>query len=92
MDASDKELKELTVEVRREKTDQKTGTTSYYWHRPGNARNELWDLLVYGHAAVEMLAHNLCIEALELDAVDWPQFWRYIEEQQLYFSPAPTTD
>jgi phage terminase large subunit GpA-like protein len=50
LDTTDKELKELTVETRKEKVDDK-GITTYYWHRPGNAPNELWDLLVYGHAA-----------------------------------------
>lgn len=75
---SDKQLKELTVESRREKTDD-NGSVVYYWHRPGNARNELWDLLVYGHCGVEILAWSICIQHFELDTVNWPDFWRFAE-------------
>jgi len=85
VDLSDKALKELTVETRRERQDE-NGNTTYYWHRPGNARNELWDLLCYGHAAVEILAWAICIQRFELDTVDWAQFWDYIEGNKLYFS------
>ena len=85
VDITDKQLKELTVETRREKTDP-NGNVTYYWHRPGNARNELWDLLGYGHAAVEILAWRVCVQRFELETVDWPQFWDFVETNQLYFS------
>ena len=81
VDTADKQIKELTVEVRREKKND-LGHVSYEWYRPGNARNELWDLLVYGHAAVEIIAWNLCVQHFELDTVDWNRFWDYIEEEQ----------
>lgn len=84
VDLSDKALKELTVETRREKQDER-GNVTYYWHRPGNARNELWDLLVYGHAAVEILAWSICIQHFQLETIDWPTFWDYIEQERLYF-------
>lgn len=85
VDITDKQLKELTVEYRREKVDDR-GNTIYEWYRPGNARNELWDLLVYGHCAVEVLAWSICIQHFELDTVDWPQFWEYLETEKLYFT------
>lgn len=85
VDTSDKQLKELTVETRKEKQDDKGGVT-YFWHRPGNARNELWDLLVYGHAAVEVVAWNICVGHFELDTVDWPRFWDFIESEKLYYA------
>ena len=85
VDISDKQLKELTVETRREKTDDK-GNTSYEWYRPGNARNELWDLLGYGYAAVEILAWAICIQHFELKTVDWPRFWDYLEDEKLYYN------
>lgn len=85
VDISDKQLKELTVERRREKRNE-NGVTTYEWHRPGNARNELWDLLVYGHAAVEILAWAICIEHFGAKTVDWAQFWGYIEREQLFFT------
>lgn len=76
VDITDKQLKELTVESRRERTDEK-GVVSYYWHRPSGAPNELWDLLGYGHACVEILAWNICIQHFELKKVEWDQFWKY---------------
>ena len=85
IDISDKQLKELTVETRRERKDEK-GNVSYFWYRPGNARNELWDLLCYGHAAVEILAWAICIQHFELETVDWPTFWDYLENEKLYYS------
>jgi phage terminase large subunit GpA-like protein len=84
VDLPDKALKELTVESRRERTDP-NGNTSYYWHRPGNARNELWDLLVYGHAAIEVIAWSICIQYFKLKTVDWDKFWDYLENEQIYF-------
>lgn len=80
----DAAIKELTVETRREKTDER-GHTTYEWHRPGNARNELWDLLCYGHAAVEILAWSICIKAFELDTIDWPTFWDYVEKENKFY-------
>ena len=85
VDITDKQLKELTVETRRERLDEK-GNVSYFWYRPGNARNELWDLLCYGHAAVEILAWAICIQHFELENVDWPTFWEYLENDKLYYA------
>jgi phage terminase large subunit GpA-like protein len=85
VDIPDKHLKELTVETRREKRDDR-GNTTYVWHRPGNARNELWDTVGYGHAAAEILAWQLCTQTFELDNVDWTRFWDYIEAEQLYYT------
>mgnify|MGYP003668998200 CR=1 FL=1 len=84
IDIPDKHLKELTVEIRQKKTDA-NGHESYVWHRPGNARNELWDLLGYCHAGVEILAWAVCIQHFKLETIDWPKFWEYIEVDQLYF-------
>ncbi len=84
VDITDKQLTELTKEIRREKKDDR-GTVTYEWYRPGNARNELWDLAVYGYCGVEILAWNLCIEHFKLEKIDWGQFWEYIEKEKLYF-------
>ena len=84
IDVPDKAMKELTVETRREKVDDR-GNTSYYWHRPGGSRNELWDLLGYTYAAAEIVAYVVCIQQFELDEVDWPRFWDYLETEQLFF-------
>ena len=84
-DVTDKQLKELTTEVRQKKTDER-GNSSYVWHRPSGARNELWDLLGYGYAAVEILAWNVCIQHFELETIDWEKLWDYLEGEQLYFT------
>jgi len=84
LDMTDAQIKELTVESRREQTDSQ-GNTTYTWYRPGNARNELWDLLVYGHAAVEILAWSLCIKQFELETIDWERFWEYIEHENPFY-------
>lgn len=76
VDVTDKQLTELTREVRRKKTDD-YGVITWAWYRPGNAPNELWDLLGYGHAAVEVLAWSICIEHFELKQVNWPDFWTF---------------
>lgn len=79
VDITDKQLKELTVETRKEKTDDK-GNVSYFWHRPGNAPNELFDLLGYGHASVEIKAWSICIQHFEMDTIKWPEFWDFVED------------
>ena len=84
VDISDAALKELTVETKRERRDP-AGVTTYFWYRPGNARNELWDLLGYGYAAVDILAWNICIKHYELDTVDWEEFWSYLERESPYY-------
>ena len=86
IDLPDKSLKELTVESRREKRDTGTGRVSHYWYRPSGTPNELWDLLNYGHAAIDILAYSVCIQHFELETVDFERFWTYINQEQLYFS------
>ncbi len=81
IDISDRQLKELTVEYRREEVDDK-GVAKQVWYRPGNARNELWDLLVYGHAAVEVLAWQICTQHFELEGVDWSSFWQFAAAEE----------
>ena len=77
------ELRELTREVKKQKK-LPNGTEVWIWHRPGNAPQELWDLMVYGHASMEILAWMICIKHYELEAVDWHQFWEYCKSGVLY--------
>lgn len=81
LDTTDNQLKELTKETRREKTDDR-GQKTYQWYRPGNARNELWDLLCYGHAATEIFTYQLCIEVFQQETIDWDRFWEYAAESE----------
>lgn len=85
VNATDSQLKELTVETRREKRDENTGAISYYWHRPSGADNELWDLFNYASASVEIAAWIICVKHFELPEINWPRFWDYIEKQQMFY-------
>jgi phage terminase large subunit GpA-like protein len=78
VDITEKELKELTAEQRRP-VNYSNGKTGYEWYRPQGSANELWDLMVYGHAGVEILAWKICIEIYKMDTVDWPQFWEFLK-------------
>ncbi len=85
IDISDKQLEELTTESRKEKKIN-SNDSIWYWHRPGNAPNELWDLSIYGYCAVEIMAYKICIEHFELENIVWSDFWDYIEESKAYYS------
>lgn len=84
-DMTDDQLRELTVEFKREETNER-GVTSYRWHRPNGARNELWDLLVYGHALVEIVAWKIWREHFEQETINWQDFWIYVEREAAFFS------
>ena len=79
MNTTDDELKELTVE-KKVKKKKPNGQEGWEWYRPSGAANELWDLMVYGHAAVEILAWNECQKNFGLENTDWDQFWSYTRE------------
>lgn len=76
IDATDEQLKELTVETRREKIDKITNRRyGFEWHRPSGANNELWDLLIYNNVALDVVAYDVCIQQMQLEAIDWETFW-----------------
>ena len=76
LDATDEQLKELTVETRREKIDKSTNQRiGFEWHRPSGANNELWDLLVYNNVALDICAYEICIQQMQLESLDWDVFW-----------------
>lgn len=91
VDASDKQIKELTAETRREVTDTK-GNKSYEWYRPGNIPNEWFDLLGYGYANVEVFAWDICTKRFQLETVDWDRFWDFAalpENDEIFARLAP---
>jgi phage terminase large subunit GpA-like protein len=84
-DITDKQLRELTVEQRVEKTDDATGRSlGFEWKRPSGSRNELWDLLVYNNAALEMVAHSICVVEMEREFVNWSELWDVLEQGRYY--------
>ena len=86
IDVTDEQLKELTVETRRERIEQTTQRSlGFYWHRPQHSRNELWDLLVYNDAAVDLIAWNIFRGQLDRESVNWTEFWDLLAEQKHFF-------
>lgn len=86
VDTTDDELRELTREYRREKK-QANGTVTHYWHRPHGAPNELWDLMVYGHCAVDIVAYSIFIERFQSETIEWVQFWDLVEGDPIFWAP-----
>jgi terminase, large subunit len=80
LDATDAQLRELTVEVRREKVDKVTGKrVGVEWFRPSGADNTLWDTLVYNHVALDIIAFDICIQQMGRDSIDWETFWSSLQ-------------
>ena len=86
LDISDDALKELTRETKQAKIDARTGKRlGFEWRRPSGAANELWDILVYNSAALDIIAWDVCRNQLGLEFVSWPAFWELAENEKLYF-------
>lgn len=86
VDATDKQLRELTVEVKRERIEKTTGKRiGWEWHRPSGAANELWDLLVYGNAALDLVAWNYSA-GLGFEFTNWAAFYDDCLQQKLFFT------
>ena len=86
LDVTDDQLKELTRETKHERTDARTGRRiGWEWRRASGSRNELWDLLVYNTAAVEILACDICQNQLKLDAIHWPTFWKLLLDRKVFY-------
>lgn len=76
LDATDKQLKELTAESKHKKVDKVTQqVVGWEWKRPNGAANELWDLLIYSDCALDVLGADHCIAAQGMDHVDWNEFY-----------------
>lgn len=87
VDATDKQLRELTAEVKREKRDKLTGRLlGFEWHRPSGSSNELWDLVVYNDAAHDLVGLEVAKEDLGLDVLDWPAVEELLEREKLFFT------
>jgi phage terminase large subunit GpA-like protein len=84
VDLSDDALRELTKETRVKKVDEK-GHVSYFWKRPDGAKNELWDLMVYGHASIEFFAYSIMTEQ-GFETVIWSDFWAWMEKDRVGFT------
>lgn len=90
-DITNDQLKELTVEFKRERIHAKTRQRlGWEWHRPSGSKNELWDTHGYALCALDIFAHDLCIKEYERLSVNWTDFWDYVEENtKLYYIDPP---
>lgn len=80
-DATDAQLRELTRETKVKRTDKVTGRhLGFEWHRPSGSKNELWDLLVYNDAALDLTAWTTCLDVLRLEEVSMPDFYDHAEK------------
>jgi len=87
IDTTDKQLRELTVEYKREKIEKVSGKrVGYEWYRPSGVRQELWDLLVYNSMGLDLIAWDLCINQKELDFVNVTGFFDICHVEQLYYT------
>lgn len=83
-DTTDAQLEELTKETKRAKINPQTGKrTGWVWHRPSGSKNELWDLLVYNSAALDILAWLVCRQHFEQEQINWSWFFDALEQQLL---------
>lgn len=78
VDMTDKQLKELTVEVKVADIDPVSkAMRGFKWHRPSGADNELFDLMVYNNAVLDIIAHDVFINQNGRDNVSWIEFWEF---------------
>jgi phage terminase large subunit GpA-like protein len=86
-DITDRQLRELTVEVKTERIDKDTGQRiGWEWRRPSGAANELWDLLVYANTAIDLFAWDYCRNQLALESVNWTAFWDYLTQEHPFYT------
>lgn len=84
VDIRDGELKELAAETKKKKVNQDTGEITYAWVRSAR-HNELWDLLMYNAACVEILAAAIHQEHGR-DRVSMSAFYDAAEQRTMFFA------
>ena len=76
IDTTDAQLKELTVEVKRERIEKTTGKRiGFEWHRPSGAANELWDLTCYASCAHDIVAAGYSKDVMGLEFTNFQAFY-----------------
>jgi phage terminase large subunit GpA-like protein len=83
-DTTDKEIKQLTTEFKKDEK-QAGGRITKVWYRPHGVKNELWDLLIMAMCGIEILALNTCLGNLELEGLYMDEFWKYAQNEQAFF-------
>lgn len=84
-DTTSEQLKELTKEYKAEIKGTDGVVRGYEWKRPGGAANELWDLLIYADAAVDIMAVDVARTVFDAKDVNWPDFWQYCADERPFY-------
>jgi phage terminase large subunit GpA-like protein len=93
VDASDKVMRELIAETKREKKDPKTNKViGSEWHRPGGKDNELWDLLGYAMCGLDMCAYDMWrsdyrMKQPDETPINWEVVFNYMNDYHVYWIP-----
>lgn len=78
VDTTEKQLRELTVETKVPDINPiNQALRGFKWHRPSGAPNELWDLLIYNNAAIDVIAWDLIVRQGEREFVNWIEFFNF---------------
>lgn len=85
-DITKQQLKELTTEYKRVKETKEGRRIGYEWYRPPGVPNELWDLLVYSTALLEIMAWDVMCNQREQEIMVWAEFWDVARTDQLYYN------
>lgn len=87
LDVTDAQLKELTVESKHPRKQDSSGQEpGFEWRRIPGAPNELWDLLGYANAALEIIAWNYCRGEGKLEYVNWVLFYDHCLQKKMFFA------
>jgi len=54
----------------------------FYWQKTPNKDNHAWDCAVYGMAALDFYAFNICINELGCEGIVYSEFWDWLEKNQ----------
>ncbi len=86
-DITDAQLKELTVESKVQRAAKSSGQDSgFEWRRIPGAPNELWDLLIYGNAGLELVCWDYCRNVARQTDMNWPLFYERCLAEKLFFT------
>ena len=87
LDVTDAQLKELTVESKHPRKQDSSGQEpGFEWRRVPGAPNELWDLLGYANAALEIIAWIYCRGEGKLEYVNWVLFYDHCLQKKMFFA------
>jgi len=74
---------EYKTEVRSKKTNKFLG---YWWTQIPNKPAHAWDCRIYNMAALDLIVFTVCGEHLDIEGINYYQFWKWVAENEPYYS------